>query len=78
MNKFLSLSPQACYVLVLRGKLSEVSGQLKTMSDKVGKLTIGELMKLDWLNGQDEDRAIEASLIVGECAECAKAIGMEG
>ena len=47
MNKFLGLSPQARYVLVLRGKFSEVSGQLKIMSDKAGKLTIGELMKLE-------------------------------
>ena len=35
-------------------------------------------MLKDWLNGQDEDRAIKASLIVGECPECSKALKGEG
>lgn len=45
MNKFLALSPQARYVLVLRGR--NVLEQLRLAAEKAPNLTIGELMKLE-------------------------------
>ncbi len=34
------------YVLILKGTMREVKAQLQFMSDKAGKLTIGELARL--------------------------------
>ena len=42
---FIPLSKEARYVLILRGKLSDVSGQLELLA-KSPRLTIGELKRL--------------------------------
>ena len=44
---FKALSPDARYVLILRGKSREVLSQLQLAADKAKDLTIGELQKLE-------------------------------
>ena len=48
---FKALSPEARYVLILRGKWRDVSAQLQLAADKASKLTIGELKKLEEKQG---------------------------
>jgi hypothetical protein len=45
MTPYKPLSPEACYVLILRGKLSDASRQLELLA-KSPRLTIGELKRL--------------------------------
>ena len=35
-------------------------------------------MLKDWLNGGDRDKALDASLIIGDCPECSKYFEKEG